>query len=230
MANKNKIQYGNFNLVILIGRFFARYEIKCSNTKNPIIAIGYFCDIIKGIEFSVKKSKNTNFCMLTSIKFGSGIKNGIQNKNIIYWGKPITSTMNFFKIYKESTQSGIYNLIGTRPYDSLSYFVDITSQPKVKEARYKLSVMDSCSNESILSNVHKTMLLQVSLGVPADHFVLDWTPYEGFNFSTYRLWRGVQNQQPQLIDSIQSSLTHYNDYAVPNGNIYYFIEVVSPKN
>ena len=84
MANKNKIQYGNFNLESFVGRFFVRYEIKCSNTKNAIIAIGYFCDIIKGIEFSVKKSKNTYFCILTNIKFVSAIVNGIQAKNIKY--------------------------------------------------------------------------------------------------------------------------------------------------
>ncbi|MFC2111442.1 T9SS type A sorting domain-containing protein, partial [Bacteroidota bacterium] len=195
--------------ISLSGTYFVQTidQYGCPNVSNPYSLNSSFIDSI-------------NICLVTV--------DSTTEKNVIIWDKPITSTIQSFKIYKESTAAGVYNLIGVRPYDSLSYFIDPLSQPLVKEARYKISVVDSCSNESSMSPSHKTMLLQVSVGVPSNHLVLDWTDYEGFNFPTYRIWRWKKNNQPQLIDSVQSSLSNYNDYTAPSGQMYYFIEVMSP--
>jgi len=150
----------------------------------------------------------------------------LSNKNIIVWQKTTAVATDLFKIYKESTTVNVYDSIGFRPYDSLSVFIDYNSQPTVKSAKYRISVVDSCGNESAMSPYHTTMHLTINKGLGWS-FNLIWTPYEGFQVQTYRIWRWKLSSGWSKIDSVSGGATTFTDN--PSfGLVYYFVEIVPP--
>lgn len=109
-------------------------------------------------------------------------------KNLIVWEKTPNVATDYYKIWKESTTAGVYNLIGTVPYNNLSQFTDTSSHPQQQSDRYKISVVDTCGNESQMSTAHRTLHLSVSQGFPSG-VELNWQDsYEGFTFYTYQLY------------------------------------------
>jgi hypothetical protein len=148
------------------------------------------------------------------------------NKNVVVWSKTPGVSTDYFKIYKESSVINVYDSIGFVPYDSLSLFIDTSSYPDIKSNRYKISVVDSCGNESSLSLHHKTMHLAINKGIGWT-FNLIWTTYEGFQVQTYRIWRWTYASGWSKIDSVSGGTTSYTD-SPPNGLTYYAIEIVAP--
>jgi len=149
-------------------------------------------------------------------------------KNVILWKKLLTTGIDRFRIYKETTSSGIYALIGNVAYDSLSSFIDVTSNPSQKADRYRITTIDTCGNESNPSGSHKTLHLTVNPGLNGE-INLIWDHYEGFAFNTYRIWRSDSTANLVLIDSIQNTLTSYSDQNPPPGVWHYQIEVIHPS-
>ena len=150
-----------------------------------------------------------------------------QNENIIIWDKPVSNLIDSFKVYKETYMAGVYDVIATKPYDSLSYYVDTASQPMIRSERYKISAVDTCGNESVLSDFHKTMHLTINQGLGGAYNLI-WENYEGFSFLYYRVYRGTTVGGLVLIDSIPSNITTYTDLNPPVGVNIYMIAVVSP--
>ncbi len=143
-------------------------------------------------------------------------------KNLVVWEKAIDEGIESFNIYKESTVSNVYDSIGNLPFDDMSEFIDYTSNPQTVAARYKISVVDTCGNESALSLAHKTMHLTVSTGLGVYNLI--WENYEGFTFGSYTIFRGTDQNNLLPIGAIQSTLTTYTDYQ-PIGLYYYQISV-----
>lgn len=145
-------------------------------------------------------------------------------KNMVIWEKE-NSGIASYNVYRESTIADIYDLIGNVPFDDLSVFVDLTSQPEIKSYKYKISVVDTCGNESALSPYHKTMLLVSNLGTTSIN--LSWTEYVveggGFGFVQYLIYRGNTSNTLAVIDSIPSDNVSYPDYNPPAGRMYYRI-------
>jgi hypothetical protein len=144
---------------------------------------------------------------------------------MVIWEKTPGVGISSYNIYRESSVAGVYNLVGNVPFDNLSVFVDQTSQPDVKSYKYKISVVDTCGNESMKSSYHKTMLLTSSLGPTSIN--LAWDEYEiegtGFGFVKYRIYRGNTPDNMVKIDSISSDNFLYPDYNPPAGRNYYRI-------
>jgi len=151
-------------------------------------------------------------------------------KNVIVWEKPVTTGIDSFKIYRDIV--GTYTHIGSVLYDSLSVFKDNTLgvNPQITSYRYKISVLDTCGNESVLSDFHKTIHLQVIPGIPPA-MELSWDDYEGFTFTYYRILRdttGLGNWE--AIDSVSFGINSRTDPIPPQtGNLNYLIEVVAPS-
>ncbi|MFH1321411.1 MAG: T9SS type A sorting domain-containing protein, partial [Bacteroidota bacterium] len=148
----------------------------------------------------------------------------ITGRNLVVWDKVSGQSFN---IYKESTQSGVYYLIGNVPFADLSEFVDTLSNPLQRSWRYKISVLDACGNESDLSQMHKTMHLTINEGLGGT-INLIWDHYEGFTFFTYYIYRYTTSTGWEAIDSIPNNLTSYTDFAPPIGNLFYQVLVKSP--
>lgn len=172
----------------------------------------------------VQPYSNQNICIV-GIDSATG-------KNIVVWEKPLINSIESFNIYKESSVSNVWNLIGNLDYDSLSVFIDLTSTPDVKPERYSISAIDSCGNESALSLAHRTMHLTVNAGQTANTWNLLWNAYEGFQPSTYRIYRADSSLNFVKIDSIAGSSSYtylWTDNNAPSGLVYYMVEIGHPQ-
>jgi hypothetical protein len=150
----------------------------------------------------------------------------VSQKNLVVWEKEYTTDVDYYNIYRETSQKDIYKLIGTRPVDSLSTFVDSVADPAIRSWKYKLSVVDVCGNESELSVPHKTMHLTQNLGLN-NVINLIWDHYEGFTFNTYDIYRYSSTLGWEKLDEMASTNTSYTDQTPPSsGFFYYVVEVI----
>ena len=108
---------------------------------------------------------------------------------------------------------------------------DFGIDPNVTSYRYKISVLDSCGNESSLSNFHETIHLTASNGL-GGVVNLIWDDYEGFAFSEYEIWRDTTgNGDWETINTVLSTNFTYVDNTIPTNSttLRYAIEVVMPS-
>jgi len=146
------------------------------------------------------------------------------NHNLIIWGKPVTSGIDKYYIYRESAVAGIYNLIGTQNYSVLSTYLDTSSNPTQQSYRYELAIHDTCNLTSMQSNYHQT--IHLSLSSVGNAWNLNWNNYVGFTFSTYNIYRGTSKNNLTLLTSVSSNNTSFTDLAPPSGFVYYLVEAV----
>ncbi len=135
-------------------------------------------------------------------------------KNAIIWEKGDHPGVEFYKVYREaSTGGGVYDELVTLPADTLSYYVDETSEPASKIHKYRVSVIDTCGNESAASLYHKSMLLTTSLGIGVIN--VSWSEYEiegtGFGFEYYIIMRGPSATEVKPYDTIPADNEFYPD-------------------
>jgi hypothetical protein len=153
--------------------------------------------------------------------------NNASSFNTVTWEKPVASDIDSFRIYREVLSSFVQ--IGAVHYDSLSSYVDSVylpvANPNTTNFRYKISVIDTCGNESVLSNHHRTIFLQANQGV-GGVVNLNWVPYEGATVDFYRVLRDtLGNGTFVAIDSVPGSNTVYTDLTPPiSSNVRYLLE------
>ena len=152
-------------------------------------------------------------------------------KNVIVWEKPIANGISHFNVYRDVV--GTYTYVDSIPYDSLSQYEDVTGgvNPQVTQYRYKISVVDSCGNESDLSDFHQTIHLNAPnlVGNTAD---LVWQAYGGFTSNYYyRILRDSTGTNDwEVVDSVSLTTLVYTDIAVPNtSNISYLVQIATPN-
>jgi len=148
-------------------------------------------------------------------------------KYVVVWEKtgiPVDS----FRIYRETSTSGVYAVIGTQAYGIQSDFVDQNSYPEVKSELYKISAIDACGNESELSDYHRTLHL-ISLPALGNDVALSWDNYIGFGFVEYEIWRGVSQNGMTLLAAVSNSISNYTDTMPPSlDSLFYRIDVIHP--
>ncbi len=149
------------------------------------------------------------------------------NHNMIIWNKPVTTGINFYMIFRETNVTGVYNMIGTQPYSSFSTFIDVNSNASQQPYRYKLAINDNCGFTSLQSNYHQTLHLTISAGM-GGAWNLNWNNYEGFAFSTYNIYRGTNNGNMVIINSVANNVNSYTDLTPPGGTVVYMVEAVRP--
>jgi hypothetical protein len=151
-------------------------------------------------------------------------------KHMVIWEKPLNKGIESFNVYRQTSIAGEYELLSNVPYDNLSVYVDITSEPKKKQYLYKISAVDSCG-ESPKSPYHKTLLLQFD----ADDGDLHWGKYEIENgdigFSTILIYEGADSVDLTQIASVAGNEDFYSDLDPPDptkGKRWYRIAGVKP--
>jgi len=172
------------------------------------------CDSVNVIAFSAPE-----ICMV-SVDTSS-------NHNLVIWEKPVTTGINKYYVFRETSISGVYNLIGTQNYSNYSAFVDSTSNSLQQPYRYEIAINDNCSFTSPNSAYHQTVHLTINAGMSGSWNLL-WNDYLGFTFSTYNIYRGTNPGNVTLLNSVSSSVTSYSDMTPPSGVVYYLIEAVRP--
>jgi PKD repeat protein len=146
-----------------------------------------------------------------------------EDHNEIIWEKSSSVHIDTFNIYRETMQSNVYEKIGSIPYEDSSMFMDLTCNPQQRPYKYKLSTVSILGNESELSNYHRTIHLTIVQGPIG--WNLAWSPYEGFPFETYYIYRGALPDGMNLLDSVSAGFTSFTDIDPPFGPLYYVIEV-----
>ena len=189
-----------------------------STTSGNYINNNYLSNLIKDTSNLTIPPFNQKICLVT-------VDTSL-TKNVIVWEKTSGKNIKYYKIYKENIATHVFDSIGFRLFDSLSYFTDTQSFPKIRSAKYRISTVDSNGAESSLSPFHQTIQLNISKGT-GWNFDLTWTPYIGFPVYYYRIWRWSLINGWTKIDSVQGGTFTYND-SPPLGLVYYFIETVSP--
>ncbi len=150
------------------------------------------------------------------------------NKNVIVWERLNSPPSGSYNIYRETSSSGVYALIGNQPLSQFSTFTDMTSNPMNMANRYKISTADSCGVESDTSFHHRTLFLQVGPAIPTG-FNLAWTPYEGLPVATYYIYRGSNPGNLTLLAAVAGTIHNWTDYNPPVGQMYYMVLAVHPS-
>jgi hypothetical protein len=146
-------------------------------------------------------------------------------KNLLAWERIKGQRIAYYNLYKETSQAGVYQKIGSSMFDSLSVFIDYNSNPRKKADRYAITVVDSCGNESDYSQFHKSIHLTANKGTSGENNLI-WNHYEGFNFNTYKIYRGTRPYNMTLLDSIANNLSSYTDLKPPAGVAYYQVSAI----
>lgn len=150
------------------------------------------------------------------------------NHNIIVWNKPVSDLISKFVVYKESNEANIYEIIASVDYADEALAIDTNSNPNMKSYRYKLGFEDADGNLYPAGDLHQTIHLTINQGV-GNSWNLIWTAYEGFEVSSYNLWRKVGNSGYDQIGTISASFNSYTDLGAPQGDVFYIVEVINPN-
>jgi PKD repeat protein len=175
---------------------------------------------------------DTNGCYSQSIDFAVNGSNMLPqyicvatvdtllNKNRIIWEKPITTSIDSFVVYKESTIAGVFNEIGRVDYQDNSEFIDTASLPSVNNNRYRLAIKDSCGNMTTQGDLHGTIKTWITPLGSGDSLEVFFTKYIGIDSLTYTLYRG---SSAATLSPVGSSYIFNN-----NNAHFYSIKDLSP--
>jgi PKD repeat protein len=185
------------------------YTYPNSGTFNVCLVVNNSCGadtICKAVETFCAAIMNQEICLSTV--------DTLSTHNIIYWEKLAVTGIDSFRIYREVT-TNTYAHIASVHYDSLSEYHDTGADPNVTSYKYKMTVIDTCGNESVPADwslYHNTIHLQ-NLG----NGNLQWTLYEIEGTSNpvtfYRVYRddlGTGNFLP-ISSTIPGGNTTYTD-------------------
>ncbi len=146
------------------------------------------------------------------------------NHNMVVWNNE--EPCNTYRIYREGVVAGEYEAIADTPYDSLPIYIDSTSRPLTRSYRYRISALDNDGIEGEISLVHKTMHLTINQGL-GGRWNLQWTPYEGAEYTTYIIYRGTTADSLEQIDIMPADgNTSYTDETATDGDVFYQVGIV----
>jgi hypothetical protein len=153
-----------------------------------------------------------------------------EGKVIIAWQRTYNKNIWYTNIYRESSQTDVYDKLDSIFIDDIQAYIDPTADPLVKSYKYRISVVDSCGNESEMSAPHKTLHLRANVAVNGG-VNLAWTHYEGQPIKSYEIRRGAtESTATDLITTVASSENSYFFEApiTDAGTYYYVVEAVLP--
>lgn len=146
----------------------------------------------------------------------------------VVWEKLNNPAVESYNVYKETTQSSVYQRIGNVKKTDPGIFIDSFSSVSNRWWRYKITVLDSCGNESDINaqaaSAHKTIQLNASLDSNG-HAYLIWDRYIGFQFTDYLIYRYTNVDGYKWVDTVLSSQLNYVDSSLPPNadTTFYFI-------
>jgi hypothetical protein len=132
------------------------------------------------------------------------------NKNMVIIEENTDAKIGAYQILKESSIAGSYVQVGSIVAGNEPTFIDTTSKPSRNADRYTIITIDTCNQLSVPSDPHQTIHLQISQGLPGN-YNLSWSPYIGFAYNTYYIYKGKSVENMELIDELASSKTQYTD-------------------
>jgi len=169
--------------------------------------------------FSIFPFPETPVCMVTV--------DSLTNSNVIIWEKPDSDLIADFLVYKETDEANVYIVIDTVGYNELPVVNDYDSNPTIRPYRYKIGFKDTENRLFPAGDYHQTIHLTINQGVNGN-WNLIWTPYTGFDYTSYRIMRRAGDGAFEQIATVSSSFNSYTDLDAPSGDIAYMIKIVNP--
>jgi hypothetical protein len=158
----------------------------------------------------------------------------LSGRNLIIWEKNRDAGIVAYRVYRQTSTAGDYELLETIPYESMSIYTDHEADPEVRQWVYKITAIDTCENESDIkvSPYHRPLFLDF---YGADDGVnLRWEPYvvEGteIEFLTYEIYRGSDSISLSYLDEISGDLRVYKDKDPKALQKKYFYRVAGVKS
>lgn len=149
-----------------------------------------------------------------------------ENNNIIVWDLPTSKLYSSTGVYRESLKyPSKWDLIGKTTTMTSNQFIDQASIPEIQAYRYRLSAFDQCGNETLLSQEHRSIKLRVVKINSLDH-LLTWNTFEGCNINTFRIYKGTDPDDLQLIDSVSSNQYYDNIISSDHEDAFYRVDAV----
>ena len=145
--------------------------------------------------------------------------------NRIFFNSAGSYNAQQYYVYKETSVVGVFEFLDSVSTDELS-FLDETSNNQQQQTKYKVATLDNCGNISELSLEHYNTLLSATLAVGGS-VSLEWQPYIGVDYSTFNIWKKVDDEEFILLNQLPSNQFNYNDTEadVDSFNYEYYIGI-----
>lgn len=153
----------------------------------------------------------------------------LSGKNMIAWIKPESDLISEYVVLKEGNQANQYDEIASVPAADPAVFIDLSSNPREKATRYKITFRDAEGSIFPAGDFHQTIHLTISKGV-GESWNLIWSPYLGFDVESYNIYRGASPSEMELIGTVSGNFTSYSDFNALPGFVYYMVEVINPND
>jgi len=187
------------------------------NIYNVVVTDQFLhCSATASVTVNVHEPYQNQKLCLVSVDPESG-------KNKIMYEKTFGVGNQSYVLYKETSTTNVYDILVTLEASQDGEFIDYFSQPEVHGDKYRMSIIDTCNNQSELSPYHKTVNLIIASA--GSTMGLSWDDYidESGEFTPFRyyIYRGTNPLNLTLYDSVPGSLNSYNDINV--FDVYYYM-------
>ena len=147
-------------------------------------------------------------------------------KNRIYFNSAGNYNVATFEVLRETSAVNEYESIGF-VLPSEDSFLDNTSNNQQQQYKYKVRSVDACGINSDLSSEHYNTLLQANLAAGGS-VNLSWSAYFGVEYSTFYIYRSINNADFELLNAIPSNQFTFNDTnADTDANDYrYYVAII----
>ena len=147
-------------------------------------------------------------------------------KNSINWTDNLPGNAEFVQIYKEISL-GVWDLLGTVSNLDTN-FIDVSSNPQAQSYSYKIAIIDTCGNESAMSQHHTTITLLSAYDGGTNTYGFTWSAYQGLIVSDYYLFGIDAGNNVTQIAIVPGNVYMYN-YVNPSTNyVKYFVGFETP--
>ncbi|MCQ2959442.1 MAG: ribosomal protein L7/L12 [Bacteroidales bacterium] len=158
-------------------------------------------------------------------------------KNLVVWLRENSDQIEYYTIYRESSEEGEYDSIATVPYSEISVYEDEEADPMERSWSYKISATDSCGNSTNLSEAHSTLHLSQMPSQREGYVELIWEEYKGIDYSSFFILRETTVGSYTFVDTVTTVPASIKSYTaeIPGiGKSTYYVgiklpEVVDPK-
>ena len=150
------------------------------------------------------------------------------NHNLVVWEKEQEFGVDYFNVYKQNC-SGEYNKIGTVAADAVTVFEDVTSHPGLQSDSYRISAVNDCGTESVLSSKHKTMHLELVMNQSEESGQLIWDDYEGFPNPIFKLYVKTESFDSWAFLREVPNTQYYVNVGFTGDTLAYSITVEKPE-
>ncbi len=212
--------------------------------QNNLIPSATYCFIVQAIGVGGSSTSN-EICFLANVQdlpeFAYVRKATVTNDGFAYSLCYIDTASDaaFYRIKRANYPDTNFVLIGTFPIPGNTNLVDFTDYNAATATQaysYRYYLVDKCENESMISNVGRTILLR---GVAGDGFVnrLKWNPYFDWDADVdeYKIYRSLDKGLNYELIATQETDTTLLDFVVAQVDTilefcYYVEAIENPGN